>query len=139
MMILNSNEKIFRALIIVNVLFYLSALTLPYIDGSWLTEKELDVLSYLGYEALIVLPSFAHWFILISWFSIILAMYFFVPVSRLFFLAWLVLTTMLVIVSGMNVMTSLDAFHSDMGNILDGVILSMAYFSGVSQRFFKKS
>lgn len=137
-MIFESNKKIFRVLIVIDILLYLSALTLPLIDGSWLSEKELDVLSYLGYEALVVMPSFVHWFILISWFSIIIAMYFFVPVSRLFFLAWLILTTILVIISGMNVMTPLDAFHSDMGNILDGVILSMAYFSGVSQRFLKK-
>jgi len=132
-----NNIKIFRILIIINVVVYLCAIALPFIDSNWLSEKEFDVLSYLGYEAIIELPSIINWIILLSWFLIITGMYFFISSARHFFLLWVCFTTALAITSGMSVMTALDVLYSDLGGLLDGAILAMAYFSDVSTHFQK--
>ena len=39
---------IFRSAVIVDACLYSVQIILPYFDGPWLTEKELDVLSYGG-------------------------------------------------------------------------------------------
>jgi hypothetical protein len=138
--VLNNNiVKTFRGLIIINVVLYLCSLVLPFFDDAWLVERELDVLSYLGYGAMINLPSVVHWLILLTWFSAVIGMYFFIPLARLVFLILVCVSTILVIVSGMSVMTSVDAFLSDSGNIIDGVILAMAYLSSVAICFNNSS
>lgn len=134
----NNITRLFKWLIIVNIILYLSSLALPYFDDVWLNEKELDVLSYISYGEIVSLPTIVHWFILFAWFAAYIGMYYFIPLARLLFLTLICVSTILVVVSGIYVMTPLDAFLSDLGNIIDGAILSIVYLSSVAMGFKKR-
>lgn len=127
--------SMFRTLIVLNIVLFLISVVLPLIDGAWLSEKELDVLSYMGYEAYLSLPTFLLWGIMLGWLIVMLGMFKFYSIARTAFLWWLCITALLVVGGGLDTRTALQSFLADTGNILDGVIIALAYFSDVQKQF----
>jgi hypothetical protein len=111
---------------------------LPYFDGPWLTEKELDVLSYGGYNAAVQLPDIFRWLWLVAWFVAAGGMLFFLGWARLLFLSWLVLSAFVVAVGGMQTQTAAEGFLSDAGSVFDGMLVALAYFSSLKDRFSRE-
>lgn len=130
--------SIFRGLIITNVILYTALIILPYIDSAWLSEKELDVLSYSGYGAYYTFPSFILWGIFVVWVLSMLGLIYFYDLARKVFLWWLILTSLLTIGSGLDTRTALQAFLANVSTLLDGAIIVMAYFTSVENYFKTK-
>ena len=129
--------SIFRRLIVTNIILYTALIILPYIDSAWLSEKELDVLSYAGHGAYYTFPSFILWGIFVVWVLSMLGLFYFYEPARQVFLWWLILTSFITIGSGLDTRTALQAFLANVSTLLDGAIITMAYLTSV-QNYFKK-
>lgn len=129
---------LFRTLIVTNICLYVIALVWPLLDVKWLSEKELDVLSYIGYGAVLTVPNIVLWGLILAWFVIMIAMFFFVRWSRVAFVTWIAISMLLMTVSGLDVKHPIEAFLTGAGSTLDGAILAIAYFSTISGNFSKR-
>ena len=130
-------KTIFRALIILTVLIYVIFIAKPYFDSSFHSKDLLDLLAWNGFEALVFLPEWANWIITLIWLPISLGMYCFNKQSRLAYLIAAVFFTLSLPLFGTQVFTGTEIMLYQLIATLDGIILTMAYFTSISDEFTK--
>jgi len=127
--------NIFRALIIISTLSYAAFACVGFVDTPYLSEKELDILSWSGHEAFIELPLIINWAIIIVWLPLAIGMYYFNPLSRLLYLSLSIISTITYPLFGIVVATGYEFMFLQITTVLDGAILVMAYFTSISENF----
>ncbi len=112
---------------------------IPQIDSRFLSEIQLDVLSYNGFGAWVDF-SYGYlwtvgWLLTGSWFLCSFGIFFFKNWARISYFVLLIISALLIPLEGMSIQTSYDVFLSYTSTILDGAIVTFAYFSGVREKF----
>lgn len=132
-------DKLFRTFIVFGSILYLLLLSLNYYGYQWLSNQEMDVLSYVGYKAIINFPNFILWGFVFWWFVAAVGMFLFMRWARMLFFVWVVISTVTTLLGGMHVQTAIEVFLANTGNIIDGAILLMSYTSEVKVKFMKSN
>jgi hypothetical protein len=128
---------LYRALVIISTTSYLLFIGIGYVDSSFLSKEELDILSWGGYGASIQMPAFLHWALVASWVPLAFGMYLFKPLARKLYL-WLVIIFILANpFFGLFVATGYEYMLYHISTFLDGAILVMAYYTSISNEFSK--
>jgi hypothetical protein len=129
--------KFYRALVIISTMSYLLFVGVGYVDSSFLSKDELDLLSWGGYGAIIQMPLFLHWFLVGIWVPLAIGMCLFKPLARKIYL-WLAITFILANpFFGFVVSTGYESMLYQLAIFLDGAVLVMAYFTSISSEFTK--
>ena len=126
---------IFRTLIIVSIITYVSWTAIPFFDVPYYSERTLNLLSYNGSDALIIVPNYILWFIFSLWIILSIAIFNYWRYARVAYLVMLVISFFFVFISGLSIQTPVEILFVSITNILDGAIIAMAYFSQVSNQF----
>lgn len=132
-----SQTFIFRTLIIVSIITYVSWTAIPFFDVPYHSERTLNLLSYSGSDALIIVPNYILWFIFSLWIILSIAIFNYWQYARVTYLVMLVISFFFVFISGLSIQTPVEILFVSITNILDGAIIAMAYFSQVSNQFLK--
>lgn len=127
--------KVFRVIILIACLIYIALLVAPMLDPIFLTDEELTVFSYVGYNATLNLSDTALWFLVGLWFLAIFGVYMFFNWGRVLLVFWVCLSSVLIILSGLDIRTGYESFLVNISNILDGLIISIAFFSELSSKY----
>ena len=75
-------DKIFRWIIVISTLLFIIAWLLPYYDYLWLSDEQLDLLSYDGSGSSIPSSPLIYWGWFFTWLTISVCLFFFVPIAR---------------------------------------------------------
>ncbi len=127
--------KLFRSLVVVSSLSYFLFLGSWYLFTPYLSEDVLAVLTWTGYGAIIQLPPFVSWALVLFWLLIAIGMYFFNSTARLLYLVFTIFFILTTPLYGLFVSTAYDLVFLEITNFLDGAILAMAYLSSISAKF----
>lgn len=127
--------QIFRASIILSSLSYILFIALPYLEQSFLSQQEIDALSWVGYEAVISMPNWLHWLTVFIWLPLAIGMWFLNPLARTAYLYLSIFFLILHPFTGLFVETGWGVMLFQATAFLDGAILTMAYFTGLNKEF----
>ena len=130
-------EKIFRVFVVANVVAFSIYVIIPYIDSIFHSNEALDILAYSGYGAIIKLPSIYQWFSTLIWLPVSLGMFYYNSIARTLFLVLTIFFALTSTLHGFVVLTGYEVMVYEFTTLLDGVILTMAYFTSVSEKFKK--
>ncbi len=129
-------ESIFRFLIITTVVLSIVVWSLPYFDHQWLSENQLLLASYSGYESLF--PSvnyFTYWVPLVIWLILSVGLFYYNKFSRKAFVLFYIIETVLQLFYGMQVVTPYEAVLFTLIGLADGAIIAMMYLTSISEKF----
>ena len=129
--------QIFRILIVISTLSYAVFVFLPYLDESFLTQQEIDVLTWSKYEALIIFPDWLSWFLIYIWLPLAIGMWFFNRLARTAYLCLSIFFLVFSAFSGLFVSTGLEIMLYQATAFLDGAIITMAYLTNLNDEFKK--
>ena len=129
------SKTLFRWIIIAAAIIYAALIAIPMFDTFLLSEKELDVLSYIGFGAILYLPGSLLWLFVVLWYISMIGTILFFNWGRLLFAFWLMASSVTIALGGLEIRTASEAFLLNLGNILDGVIISIAFFSNLKDEF----
>jgi hypothetical protein len=129
---------LFRTFVAGATACYLVWVALPYFDEVFLHPEAQLLMKYDGYHSILGLPSAVSWIFVIVWVGLAIGMFLFLAPARTGYLILVLVFLFLTPLNGLRVQSGLESYFLDAVNILDGVVLAMAYFSKVSQ-YFQKS
>ena len=121
--------KIFRILVVLSTISYACFIIAPYIDYSFLTEKEIDVLSWDGYSAAYIFPEWLEWLSILVWIPLAIGMYLFNPIARKIYLVLTIVFFVDALFTGLVVKTSYEIALYQLTSFFDGAVLTMAYLT----------
>lgn len=127
--------KVFRIALVVGSVAYAVYWFLPYSYG-YLDSETGYLLSYAGYGAMYSGNEFIDIAIFMAWLISAFGMFFFRKVARSIFLILVVTNIVAVPLYGISVETAGGAMMLDVAHIADGMVLALAYFSPVKDRFY---
>lgn len=130
---------IFRLLVVVQALLTAVYWLLPYFDYHWLSIEELLVLEDSGTGAAFISGDFFFWGIFAIWMALSLGLYFFVRLAREAFVVFYLVNFGLTLFMGVQVLTLLDQVVLGLLQVVDGMLIAIAYFTSVSQKFHASS
>jgi hypothetical protein len=125
----------FRTLLVVSILIFVGAYWLPYFDAGFFSEGTNDMRAFDGTFALIPTTLGLEIIVFVLGVLIPSAMFFYVWGSRGAFVIFILMSLIANFGFGVRVLTPLDVFLGDLISLLDGVILTMAYFTSVADQF----
>lgn len=131
--------KIYRTLVIVSLMSFGLYMGLPYFDAAFLNEDEIKVLAWGGYGSIITYPQWLGWVLTFVWIPIAIGMVFFYPIARKVYVLLTVVFIVMNPLSGLMVLTGLQAMVYEITTLLDGAILTMAYFTSINEEFKKNA
>jgi len=125
----------YRTCIVVATASYLIWFFLPFIDTSWHTDKELQILSFDSYGSLINYPEGLIKILLISYVAIVFGVFLFSRVARTLYTIYVTLFLFLLPLDGLRVQTGIESFFLDCSNVLTGMTIVMMYMTSLSKKF----
>ena len=126
---------LFRALIVASLLSYAIVVCIGHFDAPYLSEKELDLLSWYGHGAVIELSPFMNWVLILVWLPAAIGMYLFNSIARFVYLFLAILIIITTPLFGAYIALGYEFMFLQITTFLDGAILVMAYFTSVSDKF----
>jgi len=133
----NIMKNLFRYTVVISTVLFVMLWLLPYFDYLWLSEEQLNLALADGYGSYIPNHPLIYWSLFVAWFTISVGLFFFVTVARTAFFALLVITVLADFFWGFRVLPPISASISVIVTLSDGAILTMAYFTSVSNYFVK--
>lgn len=130
-------KKIFRILVVTSMVIYAVFWFLPYFTYLWTTTEVLNLLSFNGYGRLVQFPVLVEWALLFTWLLVSIGLITFNRSARNQFIVLNILSLVLIPLSGLIILSPMEALLFSIVGILDGAIISMFYFSPVAQEFNK--
>ncbi len=126
---------IFRLLVVIQALLTAVYWLLPYVDYHWLSIEELLVLEDSGTGAALIIGDFFSWGMFAFWIALSFGLYFFVRFSREAFVIFYLVNFGLTLAMGVQVLTPVDQVVLGLLQVGDGMLIAVAYFTSVSQKF----
>lgn len=126
---------IFRLLVVIQALITAVYWLLPYFDYHWLSVEELLVLEGSGTGAVFIASSFFAWATFAVWMALSLGLYFFARFAREAFVVFYLANFSLALFMGIQVLTPLEQVVLGILQVGDGMLIAVAYFTSVSQKF----
>lgn len=130
-----SPTRVFQCAVLASLLSFLAGIISTAAAAGYYTDATLELLGQHGYGRLVTLPAFVDTCFLIGWIVLAVGMWKFNRHARTAYLCLCAFGLILVPFLGFQIESPVEAFFMDVAEILDGVILGLAYFSPVSQEF----
>ena len=124
------NSFVFAALVL-TVIFWV----IPMIDYHWRTEQELSFLGSSGWNSILPISPFFYWVSLSVWVVVSIGLLKRVKYFRSIYFVVIVSTAISSFLWGYIVRSPLEYGIESIVMLLDGSILTMAYFTSVSKSF----
>lgn len=128
-------EKIFKALIISSIATYIILLFLPYLDSFYLSQEEIDVLSWNNYGSVFPIPNWFAWIMFGINLLIVCGLYFYVRIARTMYLWLFIILILMNPFMGIQTNTGLEGLFYQLISTLDGAILAVAYLTSINEKF----
>lgn len=128
-------DKLFNSIVLVALATTVIFWVIPVIDHLWLSEQELRLLSVSGWQSILPNNQFTYWSMLTLWIVVSVGLIMRIRIFRTIYLISLVTTIIANFLWGYLVLSPIEASISNILGILDGVILTMAYFTSVGTTF----
>ena len=126
---------LFRVCVFLEMTSYLIWFFLPFWDSFFLTDKEIQVLTFNNYGALINYTDFVINLLLAVYIAILLGLLLFNRIARILYLLYTVMFLLLTPIDGLRAQAGYEAFFLDLSNIFSGVIIVMMYITSLSKKF----
>lgn len=128
-------ELIFKFSLLANIVLSIFFWCLSYIDSLWLSEEEIVLLNQAGAGGLLPYSEFWYWGSLLIWLSLSVGMYLFSNVARVGFVIMYLVSFVLILFNGIQVLTPIEFAVSNVIGFLDGLILTIAYLTTINTKF----
>lgn len=128
-------QLIFRSLVAVSMVVTMLFWSMPLIDYMWYSNDQLALLDQGGLGATLVPGEILYWSELGMWLLVSVGLLIFIPIARTAFVVLYLVSMPLTFFYGIQVLTPLEAFLSGTLGLLDGAIITIMFFTSVSERF----
>ncbi len=128
----------FRGLVILSTFSYLVCVFSPWLIPGCLFAENYDLLAWDGRTAAFTLPAWIERALVALWIAVAVGLWRFNRWARGTFLALTVLSLIMTALGGMDVRLAFEAVLEDAVALIDGVILALAYFSPLKEKFAKR-
>jgi hypothetical protein len=128
-------NRIFRIIIVISLAILCLKWILPFFDYLWLDQTDLDLLNWSGHKSMITISPLIYWIMFAIWILLSLGMFFYNKLARTLFVAYLVVSFMLIPVFGYSVQSPLYLFLSGAESMLDGALIAIAFLTTVDSKF----
>ena len=128
-------EKRFRYLVLFSFVLYVLWFYFPYIDPLFFDEERLGAWELSGLDAKFEFPAWYNYLWMAFWAVVAFGLYQFNAWSRELLIIGYIIGYFLSPIHGTEIQSPLSASVSNLNTLIDGVILGMAYFSPVAERF----
>lgn len=125
---------VYLSSVIAGCAFYVMYWFAPWAYGLFPGETQ-SILSYSSFDAWFEIPEWFSWGLFLTMLISYAGMFLFVKMFRTIFLVLNVVVILSSPVYGVSILTGLEVILVDASTLLSGVILGIAYFSPVSERF----
>lgn len=138
-------DTLYRTLIVASLVLTPIYIIYVYWETSFLPDHWQSTMEMHGDSAILLTDQFFinnpnlsivfFVLLLLCWSILLMCMFFYVRYSREVFLAVLIIATLLLPFYGLNVISPIEMFLSYLEPIMDGMIITLAYFSPIKDRF----
>lgn len=125
----------FRMLLVFSIVVYLFYYITPLFDDLWLDEYQIGLLLNNGAEATFYPSIYLDHLLAVTWVASSVGMMFFNNLFRALFTLLVVATTIMIPFLGWVVRTPIEEVAVVVLNIVDGILLALAYFSPLAREF----
>ena len=129
----------FRLFVVIDLLCTVLLWVMPYFDYMWYSDRAISLLDSSGLGAVVSTGPVFYWAHLALWVAASCGLYFFVPAARPAFVVLWVYSSVLALLSGILVYTSIEVVLSNISTVLSGVIIALMYYTPVSGEFHEAS
>ena len=106
----------------------------PWMYGTLDSETQ-SLLSYSGWNSMFVVPEWVFWVMLLANLAGYIGMFMYKKFFRLLFSLILVVSILLSPIFGMSIITGIEVFFIDASMLLAGIVLALAYFTPINDKF----
>ena len=131
--------KIFRFLVLLSLGVYVLWYCFPYLDPHLFNQERLVIWSYSGFDAKFEFPQWHSYLWLAFWVVVTYGLYRFAKWSRDALIIGYIVGYFLAPIYGTDIQSPVSSVLGDLTTLLDGIIIGMAYFSPVAERFNKRT
>lgn len=129
-------EKTFKTLVLTSFLLFLTWWFLPYAEPYLAPDAEtLSFWESTGFDARMLLPNWFYNLWLVFWIVAYAGLFMMHRSMRTIFLAGYVLSLIMAPFLGSVILSPWSSVVSNIGMLLDGAVLALAFFSSVAPRF----
>ena len=129
--------KTFRLLVLAALGLYVLWFFFPYLDPFIFGEERLAVWGSSGFDAKLVFPVWYPYFWLAYWVVVAYGLYSFFRWSRDALIFGYIIGFFLEPVYGTTIQSPISEVLNRLNVLIDGIVIGMAYFSPVAERFKK--
>ncbi len=127
--------KLYRSLLLISLLSYLLYILFPGTSVHSMSEDAYNILSWSGYGAVIIWPTWLYWAFVFLWFPLTIGMWFYQGWARKAFLIMVLAFIFLNPLEGLYVSTGFDMMLAQLTASVDGAIIVISYLTSISGRF----
>ncbi len=129
--------RIFRTLVILNLGLYLLWFHFPYVDPFLFDETSVELWALSGIDAKFDFPTWYGYLWVLYWILVAVGLFQFYRWSRDALIIGYVLGFLLAPIYGTVLESPASTALGDLNTLLDGIVLGMAYFSPLADKFGK--
>jgi hypothetical protein len=127
--------KTFRLLVLLSLGLYVLWFYFPYLDPFLFDEERLAVWGYSGFDTKFEFPHWHYYLWLAFWTVVTYGLYNFAKWSRDVLIVGYIVGYFLAPIYGTAIQSPLSSVLGNLSTLLDGIIIGMAYFSPLAERF----
>jgi len=131
--------KIFRLLVLVSAGLYVLWFYFPYVDALLYDEWRVDIWNQSGFDAKFDFPGWHFYLWLVYWPVVWYGLFNFYRWSRDALIIGYILSYFLAPIYGTSIQSPVSGVVGNLSTLLDGIIIGMAYFSPLADRFAGKA
>ena len=128
-------KRLFIGVVVANFAIYVIWFSMPYLYNHIYEKDTLDALSWSRFGAVLPRIDFLPFGFLLAFGLTSIGLVFLKKWARTGFLILTVFSLLYLSGAGINVQTGFDSFLDYFVSLTDGVILTMAFFTGLSREF----
>jgi hypothetical protein len=125
----------FRMLVAVSTICYMLTLIGPWIFWRNVSEQTHDVLSWSGFDAVLLIPPTIVYMTAAVWVLAAVGVYFFVPAALWLYTALVIYSIATTLLRGVTTGLAVESFLIYLSSLADGAILALAYWTPLRDKF----
>ena len=130
--------RTFRSLVLLSLGLYVLWFFFPYLDPYLFDEERLAIWDYSGFDSKFEFPLWHSYLWLAFWAVVTYGLYNFAKWSRDVLIIGYIVSYFLAPIYGTTIQSPLSSVLGDLTTLVDGIVVGMAYFSPVAERFARR-